>query len=149
MEPIITHEALQKQPQPVRLLFEICQKQGKHVDIKYWRDGSKNIASVHIDGKFVASGSSEKKEIAKVNAAKLALHKLPQSMPVKGGLFDYAVGVDGCFEIEGVKHQLHEICRKKKWTKPIYKYDFFLYHQLKDLEYANSVYVNMKLTSTG
>ncbi|XP_015899137.1 ribonuclease 3-like protein 2 isoform X1 [Ziziphus jujuba] len=121
LEPIITYEDLHKQPQPVRMLFELCQKQGKHVDIKYWRDGSKNIASVHIDGNFVASGSAEKKEIAKLNAAKLALHKLPQAIPVKGEFFEYVAGVDGCFEIEGAKHKLHEICRKKKWTKPIYK----------------------------
>lgn len=123
----MTLEDLQKQPQPVRMLFELCQKQGKHVDFKYWRDGFKNIASVHIDGNFVASGSSENKEIAKVNAAKLALHKLPQSVPPNGGLFEFVARSDGVFEIEGAKHKLSEVCRKRKWSKPIYKYDFLLF----------------------
>ena len=58
------------------MLFELCQKQGKDVDIISWKKGLKNVASVYVDGQFVASGSSEQKEIAKLNAAKGALHKL-------------------------------------------------------------------------
>ena len=65
----------------VMMLFELCQKQGKQVDIKYWKNGEKNVATVYVDGKFIASGSSEKKETAKLNAAKQALLKLSESMP--------------------------------------------------------------------
>ena len=50
----------------VMMLFELCQKQGKQVDIKYWKNGEKNVATVYVDGKFIASGSSEKKETAKL-----------------------------------------------------------------------------------
>ncbi|XWS09769.1 hypothetical protein CRYUN_Cryun39dG0017800 [Craigia yunnanensis] len=120
LEPIVTLEHLQQQPQPVTLLFEFCQKQGKHVDIKHWKTELKNIASVYVDGEFVASGSSEQKEIAKLNAARGALHKLSESMPVDLNAFGIN-GIDGSSEIEGAKQKLHELCGKKKWPKPIYE----------------------------
>uniref|UniRef100_A0A2N9H2J4 RNase III domain-containing protein n=1 Tax=Fagus sylvatica TaxID=28930 RepID=A0A2N9H2J4_FAGSY len=103
LEPIITLEDLQQQPQPVTMLFELCQKQGKQVDIKHWRNGAKNIASVYVDGAFVASGSSEQKEIAKLNAAKQALLKLSKSIPTNIGMLGYSLGLNGSFEIEGAK----------------------------------------------
>ncbi|XWS09768.1 hypothetical protein CRYUN_Cryun39dG0017700 [Craigia yunnanensis] len=120
LEPIVTLEHLQQQPQPVTLLFEFCQKQGKHVDIKHWKTELKNIASVYVDGEFVASGSSEQKEIAKLNAARGALHKLSESMPVDVNAFGIN-GIDGSFEIEGAKQKLHELCGKKKLPTPIYE----------------------------
>lgn len=74
MEPIITLKDLQDEPQPVTLLFNLCHKQGKQVDIKHRRNhGNSSIASVYIDGNFITSASSEHKEIAKMNAAKAAL----------------------------------------------------------------------------
>lgn len=121
LEPIITVDDLRQQPQPVTLLFELCQKQGKHVDIKHWKTDSKNIASVFVDGEFVASGSSEQKEIAKLNAAKEALYKLSESMSIKFGMFELIKDIDGKFEIEGAKQKLNEVCCKKKWPKPVYK----------------------------
>ncbi|KAK3199785.1 hypothetical protein Dsin_023200 [Dipteronia sinensis] len=121
LEPIITLDDLKQQPQPVTLLFELCQKQGKQVDIKHWRAKTKTIASVFVDGKFIASGSSDQKEIAKLNAAKEALHKLSRSMPISVGMFEVFNDMDGNFEIEGAKQKLHEICCKKKWPKPTYK----------------------------
>ncbi|XP_050246829.1 ribonuclease 3-like protein 2 isoform X1 [Quercus robur] len=120
LEPIVTLEDLQKQPQPVTMLFELCQKQGKQVDIKYWKNGEKNIATVYVDGKFIASGSSEKKETAKLNAAKQALLKLSKSMPTNFGRLDFSFGLNKSFEIDGAKQKLHELCGKKKWPKPIY-----------------------------
>ncbi|XWS11251.1 hypothetical protein CRYUN_Cryun38cG0068000 [Craigia yunnanensis] len=119
LEPIVTLEHLQQQPQPVTFLFEFCQKQGKHVDIKHWKTELKNIASVYVDGEFVASGSSEQKEIAKLNAARGALYKLSESMPANVNAFEN--GINGSFEIEGAKQKLHELCNKKKWPKPIYE----------------------------
>ena len=85
MEPIVTLEDLQQQPQPVTMLFKLCQKRVKQVDIKYRRTEAKNVATVYVDGKFIASGSSEKKETAKLNAARQALLKLSESMPTKIG----------------------------------------------------------------
>lgn len=132
MEPIITMEDLKQKPQPVTLLFELCQKQGKQVDIKYWRKKDKNIASVYVDGEFIASGSSEQKEISKLNAAREALHKLSQSMPVdNGGMIENYNDVDGKSEIEGAKQKLHELCSKKKWLKPTYKYEILLHLESK------------------
>lgn len=103
------------------MLFELCQKQGKQVDFRHWRKGQKNIASVYVNGRFVASGSSEQKEIAKLNAAKQALSKLLQSKPTNTGMSEFSVRLDGSFEIEGAKQILHEICGKKKWHKPTYR----------------------------
>lgn len=123
MEPFVTLEELQQQPQPVTMLFELCQKQGKQVDIKHWRNGAKNVASIYVDGTFVASGSSKQKEMAKLNAAKHALRKLSLSIPSNVGAFDSSVG------IEGAKQKLHELCGKKKWPKPKYRYEL-LYHEL-------------------
>ncbi|XVE50706.1 hypothetical protein DITRI_Ditri01bG0184700 [Diplodiscus trichospermus] len=120
LEPIVTLEHLQQQPQPVTLLFEFCQKRGKHVDIKHWKTELKNIATVYVDGEFVASGSSEQKEIAKLNAARGALHKLAGSMHVDVDASGIN-GINGSFEIEGAKQKLHELCCKKKWPKPIYE----------------------------
>ncbi|XP_030542862.1 ribonuclease 3-like protein 2 [Rhodamnia argentea] len=120
LEPIVGPEELQQQPQPITMLFEVCQKQGKKVEIRQGKKGSTNIASVHVDGKFVASCSSEHKEIAKLNAARRALSQLAQSEPVNRGIMEID-GFDGPFEIEGAKQKLHELCDKKKWPKPIYR----------------------------
>lgn len=122
MEPIVTHEALQQQPQPVTLLYELCQKDGKHVDIKHWRKGSKNIASVYVGGKFIASGSSDEKEIAKLNAAKEALQKLSSKLK-DTEMTQNNLEINGSCEIDGAKQKLHEFCSKKKWPKPSYRYD--------------------------
>nr|XP_023907736.1 ribonuclease 3-like protein 2 [Quercus suber]POF16737.1 ribonuclease 3-like protein 2 [Quercus suber] len=105
---------------PVTMLFELCQKQGKQVDIKYWKNGEKNVATLYVNGKFIASGSSEMKETAKLNAAKLALLKLLEFMPTNVGRLDFSFGLIKSFEIDGAKQKLHELCGKKKWPKPIY-----------------------------
>ncbi|KAJ6333238.1 hypothetical protein OIU77_009158 [Salix suchowensis] len=116
----VTFEDLQQQPQPVTTLFEMCQKQGKIVDIKHWKNESRNIASVHIDGQFIASSSSEQKEIAKLNAAKGALLKLSNSFPTNLNNVSLDIFDGSSFEIEGAKQKLHELCIRKKWPKPNY-----------------------------
>ncbi|XP_043688835.1 ribonuclease 3-like protein 2 [Telopea speciosissima] len=118
MEPIVTLETLHKQPQPVTMLFEFCQKQGKQVDIKHWRKESKNVASVYVDGKLIGSGSSEQKDIAKLNAAKEALQKLWKSEPSE---METDVAGQGADEIEGAKHKLNEFCGKKRWRQAKYR----------------------------
>ncbi|XP_073027131.1 ribonuclease 3-like protein 2 [Primulina eburnea] len=120
LEPIVTLDVLEQQPQPVTTLFERCQKDGKQVDIRYWRNGDRNIASVYVDGHFVASASSEQKENAKLHAAKIALQRLSyESSDIK--MVDTCSQLNGDNEIEGAKNKLHEICAKKKWPKPNYK----------------------------
>ncbi|PQM39212.1 ribonuclease 3-like protein 2 [Prunus yedoensis var. nudiflora] len=64
---------------PTTVLNELCQKNGKHYQIKLQpRHETRNvsIADVYVDGKFVASGSSNKKKGAMRNAAKEAVNKL-------------------------------------------------------------------------
>ncbi|KAL6196284.1 hypothetical protein ACLB2K_031899 [Fragaria x ananassa] len=120
LEPIVTLKDLHQQPQPVTKLFDVCQKNGKHVDIKYWRDEMKGIASVYVDGKFVASGSSEHKEVARVNAAEIALCKLSKLMRMDDVSIEVIAGTDGSFHIEEAKNKLYQLCGKKKWPKPVY-----------------------------
>lgn len=116
LEPIITLESLQLQP--VTLLFELCQKQGKQVDIKHWRKIDKNICSIYVDGQLIATGTSDQKDIAKLTAAKEALAKLDKSVVSDIGV---VCQVNEMNEIEAAKQKLHELCDKKKWPKPSYR----------------------------
>ncbi|KAL7130924.1 hypothetical protein ABFS83_13G164900 [Erythranthe nasuta] len=118
LEPIIMLDELEEQPQPVTMLFELCQKDGKKVEIRYRREGERNIASVYVDGQFVESASSEQKENAKLHAAKAALRKLSYESDEIMNVDD-RLNMDN--EIEGAKQKLHELCGKKKWPKPNYK----------------------------
>ncbi|KAK6946980.1 Ribonuclease III domain, partial [Dillenia turbinata] len=117
--PIVTLNDLMRQPQPVTMLFEFCQKQGKKVDIKHGRKGNKIIASVFVDGKLIASNGSDKKDTAKLNAAKAALKMLAPSNFKNMFREDYYV-TDGTDEVEAAKQKLNELCSKKRWPKPIY-----------------------------
>lgn len=114
LEPLITLDMLQLHPQPVTMLFELCQKEGQQVDIKHTREGDQNIASVYIDNKFIASASSDQKENAKLQAAKSALEKLPHLRGKKRFIINEKCGIDVA------KQVLHAVCRKKKWPKPKY-----------------------------
>ncbi|KAJ8429121.1 hypothetical protein Cgig2_016404 [Carnegiea gigantea] len=116
LEPIITLESLPLQP--VTMLFELCQKQGKQVDIKHWRKIDKNICSIYVDGQLIATGTSDQKDIAKLNAAKEALAKLDTSVVSDIGV---VCQVNEMNEIEAAKQKLHELCDKKKWPKPSYR----------------------------
>ncbi|PSR95590.1 Ribonuclease 3-like protein [Actinidia chinensis var. chinensis] len=120
LEPIVTLDVLQQQPQPVTMLFELCQKNGWQVDIKHWRKGEKDIASVYVDGSFIASASSEQKENAKLHAAKIALEKLCHPKSNNKMSVDIYSSIDRT-EIEGAKQKLHELCGKKRWPKPSYR----------------------------
>lgn len=112
LEPIVTPDVLQQQPQPVTLLFELCQKDGKQVDIKHWRKGEKNVASVYVDGRLIATSSSDQKENAKLHAAKAALKNLKSCTTSDKLCLDSS---------ENPKQKLHELCGKKRWAKPNYK----------------------------
>ncbi|KAK4343997.1 hypothetical protein RND71_037091 [Anisodus tanguticus] len=116
VEPIITPDLLSQQPQPVTMLYEFCQKGRHQVDIKYWRKEEKDIASVFVDGQFVASASSETKENAKLHAAKAALKKLAYKSTGKS-----YIEVEPNTEIEGARQKLNELCGRKKWPIPTYR----------------------------
>ncbi|KAH9622866.1 hypothetical protein KSS87_007869 [Heliosperma pusillum] len=116
LEPIVTLETLPLQP--VTMLFELCQKQGKQVNIENWRKDDKNICSIYVDKKLVATGTSDQRVIAKLNAAKEALAKLDHSGYNPSGV---VCEVNENNEIEAAKQKLHELCGKKKWVKPSYR----------------------------
>ncbi|KAF8009115.1 hypothetical protein BT93_J0186 [Corymbia citriodora subsp. variegata] len=116
LEPIIGPEELEQQPQPIALLNELYQKQGKVFHIKPEKKGSTYEARAYVDGKVVASCSSEDKKSAKLRAARICLSQFAQREPVNRGF-------DGTLEIAEAKKKLHDLCVKKKWSKP--KYDPF------------------------
>ncbi|GJZ68624.1 ribonuclease 3-like protein 2 [Tanacetum coccineum] len=121
LEPIVMLNVLEKQPQPITTLFEICQKDGKQLEIKHWMKGDRNIASVFVDGVFIASGSSETKENAKLHAAEAALSKLTRSKSINSIVPYVKSDSNEATEIEGAKQKLHELCNKKRWPKATYK----------------------------
>lgn len=115
---------LEQQPQPVTTLFEMCQKDGHQVDIKSGRKSDKNVASVYIDGNFIISASSDQKDNAKLQAAEAALEILAQNN-VK---MNICTDMDENFEVEAAaKKKLHEVCVKKKWSKPRYRYKILFF----------------------
>ncbi|PWA55605.1 Double-stranded RNA-binding [Artemisia annua] len=121
LEPIIMLNVLEKKPQPITMLFELCQKDAKHLEIKHCRKGNRNSASVFVDGIFIASGSSETKENAKLHAAEAALSKLTRSNSISAIVPYGNGGLNKATEIEGAKQKLHELCNKKRWPKATYK----------------------------
>ncbi|KAL1556268.1 ribonuclease 3-like protein 2 [Salvia divinorum] len=120
LEPIVMLNDLEQQPQPVTMLFQLCQKDGNLADISYRRKDEKTFATVTVNGEFIASASSEQREMAKLLAAKAALEKLSHRScnPLKDTIFNQ-LNMDG--EIEEAKQKLYEVCGKKKWPKPNYK----------------------------
>jgi hypothetical protein len=121
LEPIVTLEDLEQTPQPVTMLYERCQKSGKNLDIRQCRNGAKSTTSVYVDGQFVASATSDQRDIAKLDAVKIALQKLEPVLPVIPMSSDLCADLDGPFEIEGAKQKLYAICGVKKWVKPVYR----------------------------
>ncbi|KAK2379093.1 ribonuclease protein [Trifolium repens] len=120
LEPIVTLDDLEQNPQPVTMLFEICQKNGKKLDVRQWRNGAKSTVSVYVDEDLVASASSDQKDIARLDAAKIALHKLEQILPAVTMMSDCCADLDCTFEIEAGMQKLYAICGMKKWPKPVY-----------------------------
>ncbi|PIA58423.1 hypothetical protein AQUCO_00500388v1 [Aquilegia coerulea] len=119
LEPIVTAENIQQQP--VTMVYEICQKEGKSVNFTHWRNGTQNFTNIFVNGKLMGSGSSEKKEISKLSAAKQAVDKLwiSQALPTK----EVHCGTEGANEVDeicGAKQKLIELCNKKQWPKPSY-----------------------------
>ncbi|CAK8538839.1 unnamed protein product [Lathyrus sativus] len=120
LEPIVTLDDLEHKPQPVTMLFEMSQKNGKKVDIQQQRNGAKITASVYVDGELIASASSDQKDIARLEAAKAALHQLECLLPATTVMPECCVGIDGTFEVEAAKQKLYAICGMKKWPRPVY-----------------------------
>ena len=104
---------LQKKPQPVSQLFELCQKNGQQVDIKQTRENDKTTASIYIDNKLIVSASSDQKDNAKLHAATAALEK----MDIRSSFSENG-------KIGTAKRKLEQFSLKKKWAKPTYRYKF-------------------------
>ncbi|KAJ8639035.1 hypothetical protein MRB53_015729 [Persea americana] len=112
LEPMVTLETLQRPP--VTTLFEFCRQQGKQLDIRYWKEGSKSIASVYVDRVLLGSGSSKHKETAKLYAVQEALPGLLASTPRD-------METDKAMEQGGSKMRLNQLCTKNRWPNPRYR----------------------------
>ncbi|KAH0721892.1 hypothetical protein KY289_004936 [Solanum tuberosum] len=140
LEPIIMLNTLEEQPQSVTMLFGLCKKDGKQVDVEHRKEGDKNIASVYLDGQFIASASSEHKENAKLQVPIAALKELfynpcdkmdVEFVPFQRKKRDVEsitfqkkkmdVEFDPTKECEGAKQKLNELCQREKWPKPTYR----------------------------
>ncbi|KAL7607936.1 hypothetical protein Lser_V15G10116 [Lactuca serriola] len=143
LEPMVMLNVLEKRPQPVTMLYEACQKEGKGVEIKNSRQGEINIASVYVDGKFIASGSSENKENAKLHAAEVALSKLTRLKRTTDAISLQMKGNSGeVTEIKGAKRKIHELCIRRRWPKATYRIE----HELgpaHDRRYIASVQIEL------
>ncbi|XP_020576146.1 ribonuclease 3-like protein 2 [Phalaenopsis equestris] len=151
LEPIITVETPNQQP--VSHIYELCQKQGLSIEFKNWKKENINITNVYVDGELLGVGSSEQKPIAKLNAARDALQKLchdeadrmdiakcssqssrtledvATSTQMNGGLVTGKADANGGEEVDGSKQRLHDLCSKKRWQKPVYRYVITLFRQ--------------------
>ncbi|WVZ21657.1 hypothetical protein V8G54_008979 [Vigna mungo] len=128
LEPIVTPGDLEQQPHPVTELFKVCQKWGKLPEIKSVRNETDSIAYVFVDGQCIASASSVKKDLAKLEAAKIALDRLqsmlsPTSMSpsISDMQLNFYTDDNGDMIIETAKQKLNELCQNKKWPKPEYR----------------------------
>ncbi|KAI3675773.1 hypothetical protein L1987_85366 [Smallanthus sonchifolius] len=120
LEPLVMLDVILAQPQPITALYGACRKDGKKVDIQYWKNGDRYIARVFVDNTFIACASSDSRQNAKLHAAEAALLKITKS---KSGDTNPQTNLDfnELMEIEGAKQKLNELCYKKKWPKPIFK----------------------------
>ncbi|BAU03504.1 hypothetical protein VIGAN_UM118900 [Vigna angularis var. angularis] len=88
---------------------------GKLLNIKSVRKETDSIAYVFVDGKFIASASAAKKDLAKLEAAKIALDTLAPLLPptsMRPSITDMQLRA---------KQKLNELCQNKKWPKPEYR----------------------------
>ena len=84
--------------------------------------GERNIASVYVDGKFIASSSSENKENAKLHAAEVALSKLTRLKSTDAMSLQMKDDSGEATEIKGAKRKIHELCIRRRWPKATYRY---------------------------
>ncbi|XP_076907490.1 ribonuclease 3-like protein 2 [Bidens hawaiensis] len=138
LEPLVMLDVILTQPQPITALYGACGKDGKQVDIRYSKNGGRNIASVFVDNTFIASGSSDSPKNAKLHAAEAALLKITKSRSGSQNDLDF----NELMEIEDAKQKLLELCKKKKWPKPTYKIEQALGPK-HDKRYVSSVQVEL------
>ncbi|CAN6691430.1 unnamed protein product [Malus baccata var. baccata] len=113
LEPIITLKRLSDHP--VSVLYKLCHKHGKLVNIKggrnYWHNLS--TASVYVDGILVASASYKHMAIARLHAARKALSELSKTFGISSESAEVVA------ENEAIKN-LNVLCDKKRIPRPTY-----------------------------
>lgn len=121
-EPLYTLDDLRLRPQPIHTLSCLGDKDGKHFDFRYEEKGSNRYkAHVYLDDKLIASGKKKNsRDDAKMSAAMEAVRTLSESMPVEIVMDRQDI------ENEDAKDKLIEICNKRKWPNPVYRYTYIL-----------------------
>ncbi|KAL5729892.1 hypothetical protein ACHQM5_002783 [Ranunculus cassubicifolius] len=119
LEPLVTLENIQQQP--VTMLYELCQKHGNKLEFQHLKKGAKNITKVYVDGKFLASASSEQKETSKLIASKEALQEMHRALSMPMEVLSCSDEANEEFEeIREAKQKLIEFCQKNGFRKPAY-----------------------------
>ncbi|KAK2970943.1 hypothetical protein RJ640_004735 [Escallonia rubra] len=110
LEPIVTLDALLRQPQPVTMLNDLCQKNGmgRRVRFEYEKEGDEYVAFVIRDGISICSASSEKKKNAELHAAKKSLEKLFGPTACREYITEKISELNETGEIEGAKQKLND-----------------------------------------
>ncbi|KAL7593457.1 hypothetical protein Lser_V15G35324 [Lactuca serriola] len=101
LEPMIMLNVLEKQSQPVTMIYEACEKEGKIVDTK--------------------KGRKEKKENVKLHAAEVALSNLTRLKSTDAVSLHMDVDCGEATEIKGAKLKIHQFCNRRKWPKGTYR----------------------------
>lgn len=128
LEPMVTPDDLQQQPQSVTKLLQICQKKRKQVEIKQWRDVDISIANVFIVKSFLLISIF----YIQLQASNIDLNKLGCSVPSINMMSTTNMEIsihtdkDGTQIVKEANHKFYELCRTKRCPKPEYIYVPFL-----------------------
>ncbi|KAK1302122.1 Ribonuclease 3-like protein 2 [Acorus calamus] len=86
---------------PVSMLNDFCQKNGKAVEFKHFKEGDEVVTIVYVDGKPIGYGCSKQRENSKLNAADDALNKLcPSSTDTVEAAVDDSVCIQALNEVD-------------------------------------------------
>lgn len=118
LEPLISLETLELHP--VTELYQLCQKQAKHIEYKSSMEGDTIRVTAVIDGNVVGSAEHPKKVLAKRVAAREALGKLRMKYKVEKGSSDENQNASHEQPLFG-QANLNNFCMKRHWPSPDYK----------------------------
>lgn len=132
LQPMVTPETLPMHP--VRELQERCQQQAEGLEYKATRAGNVATVEVYVDGVQIGSAQNAQKKMAQKLAARNALVILKEKEVIKEqAAKDAAIEAgdanNGKAKKNGnapfTRQALNDICLKRQWPMPQYKYIFF------------------------
>ncbi|KAJ3694480.1 hypothetical protein LUZ60_009960 [Juncus effusus] len=114
LEPIITEKTLNEQP--ITSLYNVCQRNGKVPVFQVQEKENITTVSIFLDEELIGNSSSEKKAVARLNAARDALQNL---FGDKLNVLNRSSMKSG--DEKEAKQKLINFCSKNGWSRPVYK----------------------------